>query len=79
MREALGWETMECRRHLAAATTFYKSTNNLIYLPIPSSIRPADPRHVATNTSAYKYSFFPRTIPLWKNLPSYYSRYCYQS
>ena len=77
MRETLGWETLECRRH--AATTFYKSINNLIYLPIPSSVRPADPRHVATNTNAYKYSFFPRTIPLWNNLPSYYSRHCYQS
>ena len=79
MREALGWETLECRRHLATATTFYKSINNLIYLPIPSSVRPADPRHVATNTNAYKYSFFPRTIPLWNDLPSYYSRHSSQS
>ena len=79
MREALGWETLECRRHLATATTFYKSINNLIYLPIPSSVRPADPLHVATNTNAYKYSFIPRTIPLWNDLPSYYSRHCYQS
>ena len=79
MREALGWETLECRRHLATATTFYKSINNLIYLPIPSSVRPTDPRHVATNTNAYKYSFFPRTIPLRNDLPSYYSRHCYQS
>ena len=79
MREALGWEPLECRRHLATATTFYKSINNLIYLPIPSSVRPADPRHVATNTNAYKYSFFPRTIPLRNDLPSYYSRHCYQS
>ena len=79
MREALGWETLECRRHLATATTFYKSINNLIYLPIPSSVRPADPRHVATNTNAYTYSFFPRTIPLRNDLPSYYSRHCYQS
>ena len=23
MRETLGWETLECRRHLAAVTTFY--------------------------------------------------------
>ena len=44
MREALGWETLECRRYLAAATIFYKSINNLIYLPIPDSFRPADPR-----------------------------------
>ena len=78
--EALGWETLECRRHLADATTFYKSINNLIYLPIDGSVRPADPRtrskhpykfrHIATNTNAYKYSFFPRTIPLWNNLPT---------
>ena len=44
MRETLGWETFECRRHLAAATILYKSINNLIYLPIPNSVRPADPR-----------------------------------
>ena len=25
MKETLGWETLECRRHLAAITTFYKS------------------------------------------------------
>ena len=80
MRETLGWETLECRRHLAAVTTFYKSINNLIYLPIPVSVRPADPRtrskhpykfrHIATNTNTYKYSFFPRTIPLWNSLPT---------
>ena len=50
MREALGWETLECRRHLAAATTFYKSINNLIYLPIPSSVRPADPHTLILKT-----------------------------
>ena len=80
VREALGWETLECRRHVAAATTFHKSINNLLYLPIPGSVLPADPRtrskypykvrHIATNTNAYKYSFFPRTIPLWNNLPT---------
>ena len=80
MREILGWETLERRRHLAAVTTFYKSINNLIYLPIPVSVRPADSRtrskhsykfrHIATNTNAYKYSFFPRTIPLWNSLPT---------
>ena len=37
-------KTLECRRHLAAVTTFYKSINNLIYFPIPVSVRPADPR-----------------------------------
>ena len=79
MRETLGWETLECRRRLAAATILYKSINNLIYLPIPDSVRPADPCtrlshpyklcHITTNTNAYKYSFFPRTIPLWNSLP----------
>ena len=80
MRETLGWDTLECRRYLAAATTFYKSINNLIYLPIPNSVQSADPRtrsnhphkfrHIASNTNAYKYSFFPRTIPLWNSLPN---------
>ena len=81
MREALGWETLECRRHLTAATTFYKSINNLIYFPIPGSVGPDDPctcskhpykfRHIATNTNAYKCSFFPHTIPLWNNPPTF--------
>ena len=83
------WERPLDGRHLSAGDICYKSINNLIYLPIPSSVRPADPRtrskhpvkfrHIATNTNAYKYSFFPRTIPLWNNLPSFYSRHCYQS
>ena len=45
MRETLGWETLECRRRLAAATILYKSVNNLIYLPIPDSVRPAGSLH----------------------------------
>ena len=78
VRETLGWETLACRRHLAAAT-IYKSINNLIYFPIPDSVRPADPRtrsnhpyklrHIAKNTNAYKYSFFHRIIHLWNSLP----------
>ena len=79
MRETLGWKKLECRRHLAAVTILYKSIINLIYLPILDSVLPADPctrsnhpcklRHIATDTNAYKYSFFPRTIPLWNSLP----------
>ena len=36
--------------------------------PRTSSKHPYKLRHIATNTNAYKYSFFPRTIPLWNNL-----------
>ena len=36
--------------------------------PRTSSKNPYKLWHIATNTNAYKYSFFPRTIPLWNNL-----------
>lgn len=79
MRETLGCETHKWGRHQAAVTTFYKSINNLIYLPNPVPARSADPRtpskhsskfrHIATNSNAYKF-FFPRTIPLWNSPPT---------
>ena len=79
LRRDLGWETLHCRRHLAAATTFYKIVNHLVYLPIPPTVLPADSRtrsnhpykfrHIAAQSDAYKYSFFPHIIPLWNSLP----------
>ena len=36
----------------------------------PLILAPYKFRHIATNTNAYKYSFFPRTIPFWNNLPT---------
>ena len=63
MRETLGWETVECRRHLAAVTTFYKSINSQSHLPPHSCVRLARRahaqntpiikfQHIATNTNA---------------------------
>ena len=73
------WDTW-VQKTSGRVTTFCKSINNLIYLPIPVPARSADPRtpskhsskfrHFATNTNAYKFPFFPRTIPLWNSPPT---------
>ena len=72
MREALGWETLECRRHLAAATTFYQSINNLIYLlaqvqntPISSNTSPPTPMPTSTPSSPVQ--------SLYGTISAYYS------
>ena len=72
MREALGCETLECRRHLAAATTFYQSINNLIYLlaqvqntPISSDTSPPTPMPTSTPSSPVQ--------SLYGTISAYYS------
>ena len=72
MREALGWETLECRRRLAAATTFYQSINNLIYLlaqvqntPISSDTSPPTPMPTSTPSSPVQ--------SLYGTISAYYS------
>lgn len=85
-RETFGCETHKWRRHQAAVTTFFKSINNRIYLPIPVPARSTDPRtpskhsskfrHIATNSNAYKF-FFSRTIPLWNSPPTKAVTSCY--
>ena len=60
-------------------TMFYKSQHALVALPLPAivqlPIRPS-PRYPHAfqlpycSTDAYKFSFFPRTVVQWNNLPA---------
>ena len=79
MLDTLHWDTLEHRRLLAQATMFYKILNGTVNISIPQRFTP-NPRlargshhlryhQVITNLNSYKYSFYPRIIPLWNILP----------
>ena len=80
MLEELGWETLESRRQKLQLTLFFKIVNNLVDIPAanyltsaPSSLRANHKlkfRHLSSKTDSLKFSFFPRTIPIWNSLPA---------
>ena len=80
MQHLLGWDTLEVRQHLYPATIMYKAVQNLTCLTFPASVtlahrsnrsnHPHKFRHIFARTNAYKFSFFPRAIPLWNGLPN---------
>jgi len=78
MLSNLMWETLHHRRK-SLNLMFFKILNNLVELCLPNYIIP----HISitrghkskfsilyTRIDAYKYSFFPATIPIWNNLPA---------
>ena len=77
----LQWEALESRRTKIQLTLFFKVIHNLIdisadrlYL-IPSttrtrSIQSKKYRHFFPSSDSFKFSFFPRTVPLWNSLPA---------
>jgi len=78
---SLKWPTLQLRRECTRLTLLYKITNNILqipsdYLPTPSSITSTRSRndrkflHYQTTMDCFKYSFFPRTIPKWNQLPT---------
>jgi len=79
MLDTLGWPSLEHRREYQRLVFMYKIANGLIAVPSTNLI-PADSRTraqhsfkyrtIQSSTSAYKNSFFPRTIPGWNRLPS---------
>ena len=79
MLSNLKWETLHHRRKSLNLIMFFKILNNLVELRLPNYITP----HISitrgheskfsilyTRIDAYKYSFFPATIPIWNNLPA---------
>ena len=80
MLEDLGWDTLETRRAKSQVTMMYKIMNGLVDIPAADYVTPASTRtrsnhskkqrQISTSTETYKYSFFPRTIPLWNSLPA---------
>ena len=81
MVKELGWESLQQRRHNSRIALLYKVKNNLVevpadYHPVPNTTRVSRrvhshqyERHEAALDS-FKYSFLPRTIVDWNQLPS---------
>ena len=71
----LGWDTLEVRRHLSAATMMFKAVHNETRLTFPASVtlvhrgnrsnHPHKFRRIFARTNAYKFSFscFPTCYP----------------
>ena len=80
MISSLGWESLESRRIKADLTMLYKTTNNLIkipqqYHPIPTtrstrSNHEHKLQHIQAATNTYKFSLYPRTVPIWNDQPA---------
>jgi hypothetical protein len=76
----LGWESLESRRTKSQLTMLYKTINRLVDIPPDPYLHPASTRTRSTHsmkfrqppvrTNYFKYSFFPRTIPIWNSLPA---------
>ena len=77
----LNWETLESRRTKLQLVMIYKIMNDLVvdipadtYLTLATTrtraIHSKKLRQYPTRTDTFKYSFFPRTIPVWNSLPA---------
>ena len=72
---ALGWPTLERRRIIKQATTFYKILNNIIEItPPPGLLTRSRTRgqYIAPKCriNAMVFSFYPRAIRIWNMIPS---------
>ena len=80
MLQDLNWETLESRRTKLQLVVMYKIINDLVDIPCDAYLTPATTqtraihlkklRQYPTRTDTFKYSFFPRTIPVWNSLPA---------
>ena len=77
---SLKWPTLQLRRENTRIILLYKIINHIIqipinYYPIPSPVTTTRSRndmkflHYQPTVDCFKYSFFPRTIPEWNQLP----------
>ena len=64
---ALGWPTLERRRIIKQATTFYKIINNIIEITPPLS----NPWTIRSRCriNAMVFSFYPRAVHIWNMIP----------
>ncbi len=79
MISSLQWDSLENRRLLSQVSMFFKICNGHVNIKLPDNIRRNERpsrsqhhlrfHHMQTNLDVYKYSFFPRIIPLWNVLP----------
>ena len=81
----LNWETLETSRSKSQLTMVFKIMHGLVDIPAADYVTPASTRirshhpmklrQYASATDTMKYSFFPRTIPLWNSLYLYILRH----
>ena len=76
----LDWESLESRRVKIQLTLLFKVIQDLVDIPAAAYLTPTSTRtranhtkklrQISSKTDAYKFSFFPRTIPVWNSLPA---------
>ena len=70
----LNWQTLERRRNIKQAMTFYKVLNNIIEINPPTGLLTrSHNRHNFTipisRLNIVVYSFYPRAIRIWNTIP----------
>ena len=70
----LNWQTIERRRTIKQAITFYKILNNIIEINPPTGLltRSHNRHHYTaprSRLSTVVYSFYPRAIRIWNRIP----------
>ena len=80
MLDALQWESLESRRTKIQLTLLFKIINDLVDIRADDYLASSTGRtrqslskkyrQISTRTDSYKFSFFPRTIPVWNSLPA---------
>ena len=76
----IGWDSPHIRRLTAQSAMFFKIHHQLVNISLPPSFQPATylSRHdhlykyiiPITTIDSYKYSFYPRCIRIWNQLPT---------
>ena len=79
--DKIGWDSLHTRRLVAQNTMFFKIHHNLVNISMPSAIQPAT--YFArldhslkyaipiASIDSYKYSFYPRSVRIWNQLPAH--------
>ena len=79
MLHVLQWSRLQERRNVQSLLIFYKILNGLVDVSLPDGVTPGRTlnrghsrkfTHILPRINAYKFSFFPRVLPLWNSLPS---------
>ena len=81
MKASLDWESLQQRRQVVRLTNFHQAVAGRLAIPVRNILRLVERnlRHtspasnsfipIATNKNCYKFSFIPRTIINWNDLP----------
>ena len=78
----LNWDTLKVRRIKSSLCMMYKIHYGLVKFPLYQYVSPSTITHTRRShqykilslsalKNSFHYSFLPRTIPLWNNLPSH--------